>query len=312
MTRPLALLALLLPLGLLTACAPPSAPPPTGGPTAAPEPPVAPGPAQPSPAAAAAPSQPAGSVSGELTVFAAASLTDAFKEIGTAFEAANPGSKLTFNFGASTQLRTQLEQGARADVFASADQAQLDRARQANAIEGPERLFVRNRLVVIFPRSNPAGLRALIDLSQPGLRFVTAAPEVPIGGYTRTMLETMARDPAFGADFKDRVNANIVSREPNVRQVVAKINLGEADAAVVYASDVTPEVAPNLGRLEVPDRFNTPATYPIAQVRGAPNAAGAEAFIAYVLSPPGQAALQKWGFIPIGLASHRPRPATVS
>jgi molybdate transport system substrate-binding protein len=152
---------------------------------------------------------------------------------------------------------------------------------------------------VIYPNGNPTGVRELQDLARPGLKVVTAAPEVPIGVYTQSMLETMSRDSAFGANFKDRVNANVVSREPNVRQVVAKITLGEADAAVVYSSDVTPDAARNPGRLEIPDRFNTLATYPIAMVRGASNASAAEAFIAYVLSAPGQATLQKWGFIPV-------------
>lgn len=239
-------------------------------------------------------------VTGEVIVFAASSLTDAFKEIGNAFEAANPGSRVIFNFGASSQLRTQLEQGAKADVFASADQVQMDRARQAGLISGGDRVFVRNRLVLVVPKGNPASLRDLKDLAKPGLRFATAAPEVPIGVYTQQLLDRLSQDPAYGADFKARVNANVVSREPNVRQIVAKVALGEADAAVVYSSDITPDVADRLGRLEIPDRFNTLAVYPIAMVRNAPNPSGAEAFIAYVLSSAGQATLQRWGFIPAG------------
>lgn len=301
------LLCLSLLAGLLGACAPTSQPAPLAAATVAGRPTNVPKPAAAAPAspasaptpAAAGPSQPPAPASGELTVFAAASLTDAFKEVGAAFEAANPGSKVVFNFGASTQLRTQLEKGARADLFASADQAQMERARQAGAIEGPDRLFARNRLAVIFPKGNPASVRELQDLARPGLKLVTAATEVPIGVYTREMLEQMARDDAFGPTFKDRVDANVVSREPNVRQVVAKIALGEADAAVVYASDVTPEADPNLGTLDVPDRFNTSAAYPVAMVRGAPNASGAEAFIAYLLGAPGQAILEQWGFIPV-------------
>lgn len=236
---------------------------------------------------------------GELTVFAAASLTDAFQEISAGFTAQHPDSRVTFNFGASSQLRAQLEQGASADLFASADQAQMDRAKQANLIDGTERIFARNRLVVIVPQSNPGRVQELHDLARPGLRFVTAAPEVPVGVYTQQMLDKLSQEPQFGAEFKDRVNANIVSREPNVRQVVAKVALGEADAAVVYSSDVTPDVAARLGRLEIPEAYNALATYPIAVVRNAPNRAAAEAFIAYVLSPAGQATLKKWGFIPV-------------
>jgi molybdate transport system substrate-binding protein len=234
----------------------------------------------------------------ELTIFAASSLTDAFKEIGAAFEAANPGVKVSFSFGASSQLRTQIEQGASADLFASADQAQMDRARQADLLQGDARVFARNRLVVIVPPGNPGRVRELADLARPGLKLVTAGPEVPVGVYTQAVLERMAQEPAFGGDFMERVNANVVSREPNVRQVVAKVQLGEADAAIVYASDVTPDVAPKLGRLELPDRFNVLANYPIAALRGAPSEQTAERFIAYLLSPAGQTALAKWGFIP--------------
>lgn len=252
-----------------------------------------------SPTAVASP-EPTARVTGEVTVFAAASLTDAFKEIGAAFEAAHPGSKVTFNFGASSQLRTQIEQGARADVFASADQAQMEKAKQAGLISGSDRVFVRNRLVIIVPKGNPASLRELKDLAKPGLQFVTAAPEVPIGVYTQQLVDRLSQDPTYGSDFKERVHANVVSREPNVRQIVAKVALGEADAAVVYSSDITPDVADRLGRLEIPDRYNTLAVYPIAMVRNAPNPSGAEAFIAYVLSSAGQATLQRWGFIPAG------------
>lgn len=233
-----------------------------------------------------------------LTVFAAASLTDAFREIGAVFEA-NAGIPVAFNFGASTQLRTQLEQGAQADVFASADQAQMDRARQAGLIAGPDIAFVSNRLVVITPAANPVRVQGPGKLAAPGLKVVTTQPDVPIGAYTQTMLEAMSQDPQFGADFKDRVNANIVSREPNVRQVVAKIQLGEGDAGVVYISDVTPQAAPYLAVFDVPDAYNTIATYPIAVVNGASQAELGAAFIALVLSPTGQGVLARWNFIPV-------------
>src|SRR5205814_976100 len=135
----------------------------------------------------------------------------------------NPGSKVIFNFGASTQLRTQLEQGARAGVFASANQTEMDRAKSSGVIGGPDKVFVRNRLAVIVPKANPGQVNDLKDLARPGLKLVTAAPEVPIGVYARDMLDKMSKDAAYGPDFKDRVDANIVSREPNVRQVVAKV-----------------------------------------------------------------------------------------
>jgi len=234
-----------------------------------------------------------------LTVFAAASLTDAFKEIGGLYEAQS-GIPVTFNFGASTQLRTQLEQGAAADVFASADQAQMDRARAAGVIQGLDVTFVTNRLVVITPVGNLAGIQGPGDLAQPGVKLVTAGPEVPIGVYTQQVLEKMSQSPEFGADFKDRADANIVSREPNVRQVVSKIQLGEADAAVVYASDVTPQAAPQLATFDIPDEFNVLATYPIALINGGPHIEAGVAFMVLVLSPIGQGVLAKWHFIPVG------------
>ena len=287
-------------LALIGACSPA----PTASPTAVPSKPAeTAGPTtdtSPSPAAAA--------ISGEVTVFAAASLNDAFRELGERFQAANPNSRVTFNFGASSQLRTQLEQGGRADVFASADQAQMDRARDAGRIAGPDTTFVTNRLVVITPRANPGGVRGPGDLAKPGLKVVTAQPEVPIGVYTRDMLAKMSRAPQFGVDFEDRVNANIVSREANVRQVVAKVQLGEADAAVVYRSDVTPRVAPELATFDVPDQVNTIATYPIAVVGGGPNVEGGRAFIDLLLSPTGQGILAKWNFVPVGPTAMLPLP----
>jgi molybdate transport system substrate-binding protein len=234
--------------------------------------------------------------SGEIVVFAAASLTDAFQEIGTAFQQSNPNTKVTFNFGASSQLRTQLEQGARGDVFASADQAQMDNAKRSDTIVGQDRVFARNRLVLIAPRDNPAEVGAVKDLAKNGLKFVTAQPNVPIGQYTSAMLEKASTNATYGVDFKARVEANTVSREDNVRQIVAKVHLGEADAGVVYVTDVTPQIREQVRQIDIPDSLQTLAEYPIAVANGA-NRSGGEAFVAFVLSPEGQAILTKWGFL---------------
>jgi molybdate transport system substrate-binding protein len=254
---------------LVVACTTPSAPP-AGAPTA---------------------------VSGEVVVFAASSLTEAFQDMATSFQQANPGAKLTFNFGASSQLATQLGQGARADVFASADQTQMDNARKADVIAGQDRVFAANRLVVIMPKDNPKKIAAVKDLANDGVKFVTAQPSVPIGQYTAQLLDKASADPTYGADFKARVQANTVSQEDNVRQVVSKVQLGEADAAVVYSTDATPQVRDQLQLIQVPDPLQTLAAYPIAVANGT-NSAGGEAFVAYVLGPDGQAALAKWGFLP--------------
>jgi molybdate transport system substrate-binding protein len=252
--------------------------------------------AQPTVAASTQPTV-AAPVAGEIVVFAASSLTDAFQDMAAAFQQANPTTKLTFNFGASTQLATQLGQGARADVFASADQIQMDNAKKADAIAGQDRVFARNRLVVITPKDNPKQIAAVADLARDGVKFVTAQPSVPIGQYTAQMLDKAAADLAYGADFKTKVESNIVSREDNVRQVVSKVQLGEADAAVVYSTDATPQVREQLQVLQVPDPLQTLATYPITVAKGS-NSAGGEAFVTYVLGTNGQATLARWGFLP--------------
>ena len=235
-----------------------------------------------------------------LTVLAAASLTDAFTELGDDFsrQPGNAGVAMTFGFGASTQLRTQLEQGAPADVFAPADMAQMDLAVRAGLIQGTPQVFARNRLVVVVPRHNRAGVETLADLARPGLKLVTTPREVPIGAYTRQALERMAADPQHGAGFDQKVLANVVSEEANVRQVVTKVQLDEADAAVVYLSDVTPKVAPDVRTLDIPDRFNVLAAYPIAVTRHARAPARAQGFVEYVLSPAGRATLTRHNFVP--------------
>jgi molybdate transport system substrate-binding protein len=194
-------------------------------------------------------------------------------------------------------LRTQLEQGARADVFASADQAQMDNAKRAGVIEGADQVFVKNKLVVIYPAANPGRISGLQDLARPGVRFVLTDPNVPIGAYARTALQQMSRDPQYGADFGSRVLANLRSEEANVRAVVTKVQLGEADAAIVYASDVTPAVAKDITSVLIPDQFNVLAAYPIAAVKDGQNKDGARGFIAFVRSPAGQEVLRKHNFI---------------
>jgi molybdate transport system substrate-binding protein len=289
-------LSAIIALFFLAACTPGAA-----SPTAAPAaPPTTLPAAKPTTAAAqptAAPNAVTASTSGEIVVFAASSLTDVFQDMATAFQQANPNARLTFNFGSSSQLATQLGQGARADVFAAADQTQMDNAKKADAIGGQDRVFAHNRLVVITPKNNPKQIMAVKDLANDGVKFVTAQSSVPIGQYTLQMLDKAAADPAYGADFKVRVVANTVSMEDNVRQVVSKVQLGEADAAVVYSTDATPQVRDQLQIIQVPDPLQTLATYPIAVAKGS-NSAGGEAFVSYVLGTNGQATLARWGFLP--------------
>ncbi|HNB53229.1 MAG TPA: molybdate ABC transporter substrate-binding protein, partial [Anaerolineales bacterium] len=159
--------------------------------------------------------------------------------------------------------------------------------------------FVTNRLVVIFPADNPAGLSTLQDLNKAGLRLVLAAESVPVGGYSLEFLDKAAQDAGFSATFKEEVLTNVVSYEENVKAVLAKVVLGEADAGIVYTSDISGENASKVGQIEIPDALNVVASYPIAPLADSPNPDVAAAFVAFVLSPEGQKILSDYGFIPV-------------
>jgi len=239
-------------------------------------------------------------IQGELTIFTAASLTDAFKEMAARIEQTNRGTRLTFNFAGSPTLRTQLAQGARADVFASADEPNMDSAAKDGTISGAPRIFARNLLVVIVPVNNPAGIKTLTDMTRPKIKLVLANKDVPAGNYARQALEKMSRDPAFGHDFTRRVLANLASEEMNVKQVASKVQLGEADAGIVYSTDVTLAIRSAVRVIDIPSEWNVIAKYPIAVVQGTRNESGARAFIEYVLSPAAQAILERHGFLVAG------------
>ena len=231
-----------------------------------------------------------------LTVFAASSLTEAFTEIGAQFEAQHPGVQVIFNFAGSQQLRQQLEQGAQADVFAAANVKEMDAALKSGLLAAAPQVFVKNRLTVIVPQDNRAGVNTLADLARPGLKIVLAAPGVPVGDYALTVLDQL--NHSFGAAFAPGVLSNVVSYEDNVKQVVAKVQLGEADAGIVYTSDVTPAAADRLSTITIPDEFNVVAAYPIGQLKTAPQPSLAQAFIRFIVSDEGQSILRKWGFNP--------------
>lgn len=232
-----------------------------------------------------------------LTIFAAASLTDAFEEIATDFEAAHPGVTVEFSFAGSSDLATQLSEGAPADLFASANNRQMQVAHDAGRIAGAPKTFVKNRLVLIVPADNPANIQSLQDLDNEGLLFVVAAEGVPVRDYTNTLLDKLAG--VYGDEFREAVVNNIVSEEENVRQVAAKVALGEADAGIVYVSDVTPDIAEDVLALPIPDSYNTLATYPIGVTNDSANPELAQEFIAYLLSQEGQDTLVEWNFISV-------------
>ena len=235
---------------------------------------------------------------GALTVFAAASLTDAFGEIKADLEAEHPGLAITYNFAGSQALVTQLAEGAEADVFASANNTQMKAAQEQDLISGDPVTFVRNQLVIVTPADNPAGIDAPDDLGASGLRLVLAQADVPVGRYAREAVCGMSEDTAaFGEDFVGRVAANVVSEEEDVRDVLTKVELGEADAGIVYVSDAYIS-GDQVQQIEIPADFNILATYPIAATAGGDAALG-DAFIAYVLSDEGQATLADFGFDPV-------------
>ena len=238
----------------------------------------------------------------ELVILAAASLTDAFTALAADFprQPGERGMRVTLAFGGSSQLRTQLEQGAPGDVFASADQTQLDAAARDGLLAGPPAPFAANRLVIVIPSDSRTGVAVLADLARPGLRLVTTPKEVPIGAYTREMLARAAADPRYGAGFDQKVLVNIVSEETNVRQLVAKVQLGEADAAIVYATDVTAKVVQQVRVIDLPEPFNPPVTYPIAVLQRARAPAVARRLVDYVRAPAGQRLLREQGFLPAG------------
>jgi len=238
-----------------------------------------------------------------LEVFAAASLTEAFTALGRLMEQRSPGLRVRFNFAGSQQLATQIEQGARADVFASADERWMDYLAERALLADEVRRFAHNRLVVITPRANPAGMDGVRELARRGVTFVIAAPAVPAGRYSRQALEKLSAAPGFGADFAERALKNVVSQEENVRAVVTKVQLGEADAGMVYASDVTPAIAGSVRVIDIPDAYNVVASYPIAVLKSAPHAEVGRRFVQLVLSAEGQRILGEHGFLPASTAA---------
>jgi len=234
-----------------------------------------------------------------LTVMAAASLTEPFQEIGAAFEAANPNVTVEFNFAGSQTLADQLDQGAPADVFASASTKYMDAAvTSARVSADAVKAFAKNKLVVIFPKDNPAQIATLADLVKPGIKIDLASEDVPVGKYSITFLENASKDETLGATYKDDFLKNVVSYEDNVKAVLTKVSLDEADAGIVYISDISGDFADKVGKLYIPDTLNSIATYPIAPIANSANPELAQAFVDMVLSDAGQAVLDKYNFFP--------------
>ncbi|HWV24755.1 MAG TPA: molybdate ABC transporter substrate-binding protein [Thermomicrobiales bacterium] len=253
-----------------------------------------------SPEASPAPSIPEATFpedGGSLTIFAAASLTDAFGEMKTRLEADHPSLEISIEAAGSQTLVTQLQQGAQADVLATANLKWMDTAVESDLVAGEPVVFTGNRLVIVAPENNPAGITSIDDLAGDGVSLILAGPDVPAGSYAQQAFCTYASSDAAPEGFIDSINANLVSEEVDVRSVLAKIQLGEADAGVVYASDAAAATLSGtpLTVIEFPTTVPTSADYPIAALSGG-NVDLANAFIAYVMSDEGQAILADYGF----------------
>jgi len=231
-----------------------------------------------------------------LNVFGAASLTAAFGEIKTKYEAANPNVKVTYNFAGSNTLATQITQGAPADVFASADTKNMGKV--SSQVNTPQ-TFARNKVVVIAPAKNPAHIKTLHDLANPGVKIAVANSSVPVGNYTLEVLSKMGQSSEYGPSYESAVKANFVTQETSVSGVIQKVQLGEVDAGYVYVSDAF-TAGSKVISIDIPDQYNVLADYPIATVKDSKNPSTAQSYVQYVLSPDGQAVLTKYHFIPVG------------
>jgi len=237
--------------------------------------------------ASGSPAAASGNITGTITVFAATSLTKAFDKIGAQFEAAHPGVTVKFNYNGSSSLATSINQGAPADVFASAAPKNMETVTSAGNASGTPQDFARNTGEIMVEKGNPKNIKSVSDLANPALKVVVCAPAVPCGQVATAIFKNAG------------VTVKPVSEEQNVGGVVTKVTLGEADAGIVYVTDVKANEGKGTG-VPIPADQNDITAYPIAQLKDAPNASGAAAFISYVLSPAGQQVLASFGFLPPG------------
>ena len=240
----------------------------------------------------------AGAADDELTVFTAASLTGAFSEIGQLYEN-ETGMSVAFNFDGSQALRTQIENGAYADLFASANKRHMNALRDGGLINNSSMVvFTRNRISLIIPRDNPAKISNLSDLARPGLKIVMGTKDVPVGDYALQIIDKLGNDSAYGPDYRAAVLANVISQETNVNYVVTKVALGEADVGFAYVSDITEDMADKVDKIDIPDEFNVIAEYPMAIMQESKYPARSQDFVNLVTSDRGKAILERYGFSP--------------
>jgi molybdate transport system substrate-binding protein len=231
-----------------------------------------------------------------LTIYGASSLKSALTKMQTAYRAANPGTTLAISTDSSTALETKIEQGAPVDVFLSADTANPQKLVDKGLAAGGPVKFAGNLLTVIVPTANPAAIQTPADLAKAGVKVIAAGDTVPITKYATQLVASLAKQPGYPADFAAKYTANVVSKQDSVAAVVAQIELGEGDAAIVYVTDA--KTSTKVATIAVPEAANVPATYSGVVVKASANAASAQAFMAWVAGPEGQAILASFGFRP--------------
>lgn len=232
----------------------------------------------------------------ELTIFGAASLKGALEAAKSTYEAAVPGTTLTLSTDSSSTLATQIEQGAPADVFLSADTAQPTRLVEGGFAAGDAVTFATNMLTIIIPAGGSDRVRTPADLATSGVRIIAAADEVPITKYARQLVDNLASQSGYPVDFAAAYAANIASREDNVKAIVAKVELGEGDAGIVYVTDA--RASGRVTAVDVPDEANVPAPYAGIVVKASPEQTAAKAFLDWFAGPAGQSILASFGFGP--------------
>jgi len=231
-----------------------------------------------------------------LTVLGAASLNGPLGRMKAAWEAAHPGSALTISTDSSAALETQIEQGAPADVFLSADTASPNKLVEARLADGGLVNFAGNVLTIVVPTANPGRIASSFDLGKPGVKVIAAGDDVPITNYASQVVAKLAAQPGAPSGFEAAYAANVVSKEDNVKAVIAKIELGEGDAGIVYATDA--RASTKVATIAIPDSANVPATYAGVVLTASPNRALAHAFLDWVAGPAGGAILASFGFTP--------------
>ncbi len=211
---------------------------------------------------------------------------------------------VVFNFDGSQALRTQMENGAYADVFTSANKKQMNAVKADGLMNNSSVIiFTKNKLSLIVPKDNPGKVSNLTDLARPGLKIVIGTKDVPVGDYAMQIINKLGNDSAYGAEYKKNVLANVISQETNVNYVVTKVALGEADVGFAYVSDITEDLSSKVEKVNIPDEYNIIAEYPIGMLKDSKHPAESEKFIALVTSDAGKAILEKYGFTPVANAT---------